>query len=161
MLLVRRRDPGRRDRAGVSTRSILTVGFALLFWVFLIAPNLHLSGLSVPRQARVGRRIRSATCCSWPRLIRFAVAGGQRAPAFYLLVASIVALLAVDCAYNYLLLARLLQPPAQLDVGWIAYFVLWGAAALHPSMLDARGARGRHREAAHAARAWCCSRSPA
>ena len=32
-----------------------------------------------------------------------------------------------------------------LDVGWIAFYVLWGAAALHPSMREARAA-GRRRE---------------
>ena len=46
MLLVRRRDPHRRDRAAMIDSLILTVGFALLSWVFLVAPNLHLSGLT-------------------------------------------------------------------------------------------------------------------
>src|SRR5262249_61564429 len=45
MLLVRRRDPHGRDRAAVLDSLVLTVGFALLFFVFLIAPNMHLSGL--------------------------------------------------------------------------------------------------------------------
>ena len=47
ILLVRRRDPHGRDRTVVVDSLILTVGFALLSWVFLVAPNLHLSGLTV------------------------------------------------------------------------------------------------------------------
>ena len=46
LLLVRRRNPN-GDRAAVIDSLILTVGFALLSWVFLVAPNIHLSGLSL------------------------------------------------------------------------------------------------------------------
>ena len=46
LLLVRRRNP-QGDRAGVIDSLILTVGIALLSWVFLVAPNIHLSGLTL------------------------------------------------------------------------------------------------------------------
>ena len=59
---------------------------------------------------------------------------GKRAPAFYLLVGSIVSLLAVDSAYTYALLTDAYNHQLSYDVGWIAYYLLWGAAALHPSM---------------------------
>ena len=45
-MLVRRRNP-HGDLPGLIDSAILTVGIALLSWVFLIAPNLHLSGLSL------------------------------------------------------------------------------------------------------------------
>ena len=67
-------------------------------------------------------------------MIRLAVDAGKRAPAFYLLVASIVSLLIVDSAYTYALLVNGYHHQLSFDVGWIAYYVLWGAAALHPSM---------------------------
>src|SRR2546430_15665425 len=44
-MLVRRRNP-RPDRAALIDALILTIGVGLLSWVFLIAPNIHLSGLS-------------------------------------------------------------------------------------------------------------------
>ena len=66
--------------------------------------------------------------------IRLAVDKGKRAPAFYLLVASIVSLLAVDSAYTYALLTDAYNHQLSYDVGWISYYLLWGAAALHPSM---------------------------
>ena len=46
LLLVRRRNPD-GDRAAGIDALILTVGFALLSWVILVSPNIHLSGLSL------------------------------------------------------------------------------------------------------------------
>ena len=66
--------------------------------------------------------------------IRLAVDKGKRAPSFYLLVGSIVALLTVDSAYTLALLTDSYNHQLSYDVGWIAYYLLWGAAALHPSM---------------------------
>ena len=132
LLLVRRRNP-KGDKAAVIDSLILTVGFAVLFWVFLIAPNVHLSGLdwlakSVSVAYPVGDVLLLAAA------IRLAVNSGRRVPAFYLLVASIVSLLATDCAYNHALLVGSYHHQLIYDVGWISYLVLWGAAALHPSM---------------------------
>jgi hypothetical protein len=57
-VLVRRRTP-RRDPAAWIDALILTIGFGLLSWVFLIAPNVHLSGQAVtwfhPARGRRGQ----------------------------------------------------------------------------------------------------------
>ena len=103
MLLVRRRDPHGRDPAAVLDSLVLTVGFALLFLVFLIAPNMHLSGLdwlakSVSTAYPIGDVLLLAA------IIRFAVQAGAKTPAFYFLLGSTTALLTTDCAYNYALL---------------------------------------------------------
>ena len=44
-VLIKRRNP-RPDRSALIDALILTIGVGLLSWVFLIAPNVHLSGLS-------------------------------------------------------------------------------------------------------------------
>ena len=132
LLLVRRRNP-RGDRAAVIDSLILTVGFALLSWVFLVAPNVHLSGLS-PLAKAVSVAYPLGDVLLLAAAIRLAVDAGRRVPSFYLLVASIVSLLATDCAYNYALLVGSFHHQLVYDIGWIAYLVLWGAAALHPSM---------------------------
>ncbi|HVN62934.1 MAG TPA: EAL domain-containing protein [Gaiellaceae bacterium] len=132
LLLVRRRNP-RGDKAAVIDSLILTVGFALLSWVFLIAPNVHLSGLSwLAKAVSVAYPVGDVLLLA--AAIRLAVNAGRRVPAFYLLVASIVSLLATDCAYNYAILKGTYHHQLVYDIGWIAYLVLWGAAALHPSM---------------------------
>src|SRR5204862_8020932 len=67
--------------------------------------------------------------------IRLAVDAGKRAPAFYLLSGSIVCLLATDSAYNLAILKNTYDHSQLIyDLGWISYDLLWGAAALHPSM---------------------------
>ncbi len=132
LVLVRRRNP-QGDRAGVIDSLILTVGIALLSWVFLVAPNIHLSGLTLLEKG-VSAAYPLGDILLLAAAIRLAVDTGKRAPAFYLLVASIVSLLAVDSAYTLALLTDSYNHQLIYDVGWIAYYLLWGAAALHPSM---------------------------
>jgi len=132
LLLVRRRNPD-GDRAAGIDALILTVGFALLSWVILVSPNIHLSGLSLLAKS-VSTAYPLGDILLLAAVIRLAVDAGKRAPAFYFLVASIVSLLIVDSAYTYALLVNGYHHQLSFDVGWIAYYVLWGAAALHPSM---------------------------
>ena len=54
--------------------------------------------------------------------------------------ASIVALLVTDFVYGLVTLAGDYDGQVWLDVGWISFYLLWGAAALHPSMARARRA---------------------
>jgi diguanylate cyclase (GGDEF)-like protein/PAS domain S-box-containing protein len=131
-ILVRRRSP-RPDRAALIDALILTIGIGLLSWVFLIAPNVHLENLSL---------LANAVSVAYPlgdvlllaAAIRLAVDAGKRSPAFWLLVSSIVCLMATDSAYNFALLKGTYDHQLIYDAGWIFYYLLWGAAALHPSM---------------------------
>ena len=131
-ILIRRRNP-RPDRTALIDALILTIGIGLLSWVFLIAPNIHLTGLSV---------LANAVSVAYPlgdvlllaAAIRLAVDAGKRTPAFWFLVSSIVCLMATDSAYNYALLKNTYNHQLIYDAGWILYYLLWGAAALHPSM---------------------------
>ena len=132
LILVRRRSP-RPDRAALIDALILTIGIGLLSWVFLIAPNVHLENLSL---------LANSVSVAYPlgdvlllaAAIRLAVDGGKRSPAFWLLVSSIVCLMATDSAYNLALLKDTYNHQLIYDAGWIFYYLLWGAAALHPSM---------------------------
>ena len=132
VLLIRRRNP-RPDRSALIDALILTIGFGLLSWVFLIAPNVHLSGLSwLAKGVSVAYPLGDVLLLA--AVIRLAVDSGKRTPAFWLLVSSVVCLLATDSAYNYALLKNTFHHQLSFDAGWILYYLLWGAAALHPSM---------------------------
>jgi diguanylate cyclase (GGDEF)-like protein/PAS domain S-box-containing protein len=131
LLLVRRRNP-RTDRAGAIDSLILTLGIALLSWVFLIAPNIQLGGNWLPEAVSIAYPVGDILLLA--AAIRLAVDRGVRAPAFYLLAASIVCLLTTDSVYNRMLLDGTYNNQVILDVGWIFYYLLWGASALHPSM---------------------------
>jgi diguanylate cyclase (GGDEF)-like protein/PAS domain S-box-containing protein len=131
LVLVRRRNP-RTDRAGAIDSLILTLGIALLSWVFLIAPNVQLGGDWLPKAVSIAYPVGDILLLA--ATIRLAVDRGVRAPAFYLLAGSIVCLLMTDSVYNRMLLDGSYDGQVILDVGWIFYYLLWGAAALHPSM---------------------------
>jgi diguanylate cyclase (GGDEF)-like protein/PAS domain S-box-containing protein len=134
LMLIRRRNP-ESDRAGVIDSLIMTLGLALLSWVALIAPYLHdetlgLSAKLVSIAYPLGDILLLAAA------IRLAVDSGKRQPAFYLLTSAIVALLVTDFAYGVVTLNGAYHGQVALDIGWISFYLLWGAAALHPSMRE-------------------------
>jgi diguanylate cyclase (GGDEF)-like protein/PAS domain S-box-containing protein len=134
LVLVRRRNP-RPDRSAMIDALILTIGVGLLSWVFLIAPNIHLSELTWFERA-ISAAYPLGDVLLLAAVIRLAVDSGRRTPAFWLFVASIVSLLITDSAYNYALLKGTYNHQLIYDLGWIFYYLLWGAAALHPSMRE-------------------------
>jgi signal transduction histidine kinase len=50
------------------------------------------------------------------------------------MIAAIAALFASDVTYGWLQLHFTYEPGGFLEGGWMAFYLLWGAAALHPSM---------------------------
>jgi diguanylate cyclase (GGDEF)-like protein/PAS domain S-box-containing protein len=131
-MLIRRRNP-EADRAGVIDSLIMTLGLALLSWVALIAPYLHDETLGVSAKL-VSIAYPLGDILLLAAAIRLAVDTGKRQPAFYLLASAIVALLVTDFAYGVVTLNGDYHGQVILDVGWISFYLLWGAAALHPSM---------------------------
>ena len=83
LVLVKRRNP-RRDPAALIDALILTIGIGLLSWVFLIAPNIHLTGhLWLGKAVSIAYPLGDVLLLA--AAIRLAVDAGKRAPAFYLL----------------------------------------------------------------------------
>ena len=132
LLLVRRRNP-ESDRPGVIDSLIMTLGLALLSWVGLIAPYLEDGQLTIVAKL-VSIAYPLGDILLLAAAIRLAVDTGKRQPAFYLLTLSIVALLVTDFVYGLMTLNGSYDGQVLLDVGWISFYLLWGAAALHPSM---------------------------
>jgi len=132
LLMIRRRNAG-RDWASLIDASVVTIGLALLSWVFLISPytrdtTLHLGTKLVSIAYPLGDILILGVAA------RMAVGAGRRSPAYYMLISAIVAVLVTDSVYGWILLHGSYNPGDPLDGGWILYYVLWGAAALHPSM---------------------------
>ena len=134
LMLIRRRNP-EGDRAGVIDSLIMTLGLALLSWVALIAPYLHDETMTVTGKL-VSVAYPLGDILLLAAAIRLAVDTGKRQPAFYLLASAIVALLVTDFAYGVVTLHGAYDGQVSLDVGWISFYLLWGAAALHPSMRE-------------------------
>ncbi|MBV9311171.1 MAG: EAL domain-containing protein [Solirubrobacterales bacterium] len=132
LLLIRRRNPG-RDWASLVDSVIFTIGLAMLSWIFLMAPYAH------DKSLHLGTKLVSI---AYPLMdilvlgvaVRMAVGSGRRSPAYYMMISGVGALLITDSVYGWIQLHGSYKPGDPLDGGWILYYVLWGAAALHPSM---------------------------
>jgi diguanylate cyclase (GGDEF)-like protein/PAS domain S-box-containing protein len=132
LVAVRARNP-QGDRAGVLDALIITVGMALLSWIFLMAPYVHDATLS-PLAKAVSIAYPLGDVLVLAAALRLALDGGRHRGSFFLLTAAMAAVLTTDSAYGYALLNGSFHHQLSYDAGWLAYYVLWGAAALHPSM---------------------------
>ncbi|MFB3737622.1 MAG: ATP-binding protein [Candidatus Velamenicoccus archaeovorus] len=133
ILLVRRRSPG-RDRASLIDSCIVGIGVGTVSWVFLIAPYAHDASL---------RMIEKLVATGYPIMdlalftvaVRLAVGSGKRSSAFYLMIAAVVVLFVTDSIYGWIVLHGAYDnTTGYLEGGWGMFYLLWGAAALHPSM---------------------------
>jgi diguanylate cyclase (GGDEF)-like protein/PAS domain S-box-containing protein len=131
-LLVHRRTAG-RDRAGFIDATIITAGVGLVSWVLLIAPYVRNEDIGVvERLASIALPVGDVALLA--TAARLAVGGGRRPVAFWLLAGSLVPLLASDSLYGYVNLTGTWSEHNPVELGWLAFYFGWGAAALHPSM---------------------------
>ncbi|MGH2554779.1 MAG: putative bifunctional diguanylate cyclase/phosphodiesterase [Actinomycetota bacterium] len=132
-LLIRSRTPG-RDRDSLVESMIVAIGLGLLAWEFLMAP--HARDFTLPLLVKL-------TSMAYPLMdvvllaavVRMTVGAGRREPSFYLLVSACLALVATDAALGTMQISGVAYEKGWLlEAGWLSFFVLSGAAALHPSM---------------------------
>jgi signal transduction histidine kinase/DNA-binding response OmpR family regulator len=133
VMLVRRRSAG-RYRDTLIDALIIATGAAVLAWVFLMEPNLHASGLST-----LGRVVAMA----YPAmdvLLLAAIASllftpGVRSIALGFLAVGVAGQLCSDAGLALTDLNDTFRFGAPYFVGWLVFYSLLGAAALHPSMV--------------------------
>ncbi len=132
LLIRQRRSPG--DRGSLIDAAMITIGIGTLSWVFLIAPYVTNSSLSlVEKSVDMAYPLMDILVITFA--VRLAVGGGRKAPSLYLMMTGVVALFITDAIYGWLLLHTGYTPGSGLlEIGWIAFYVLFGAAALHASM---------------------------
>jgi PAS domain S-box-containing protein len=132
LLLVRSRTPG-RDSASLLDALIIAVGFGVLAWVYLLEPYTRHTG-----ESEASRLVSMAFAVMDVLLLavtaRLVVGNGARPRAFHLMTASILCLVLTDVAYGAIELNGSYSVGSSLDVGWMSAHLLWGAAALDPSM---------------------------
>ncbi len=134
LVLVRRRNRG-GGGPGLIDALIMSLGLSLISGVTLIAPYAHDPTMSLlPKLVSIAYPVGDIILLA--AAIRLAVDTGKRRPSFYLLTASIVTLLSTDFVYGLLTLHNTYSHQLWLDAGWIFFYLLWGAAALHPSMSE-------------------------
>jgi signal transduction histidine kinase len=134
LLLIRRRSPGRNVPSLIDA-TIITIGVGLLSWVFLIAPYVRARELSLA-QRLVSIAYPLGDVLVLAVATRLAIGSRQRTSSWWLLTGSLLALLVADSLFLFLQLNGTWQVGGPVDIGWIVFFVGWGAAALHPSMVE-------------------------
>jgi diguanylate cyclase (GGDEF)-like protein/PAS domain S-box-containing protein len=132
LLLIRKRDPG-RDWTSLVDAAIVTIGLGLLSWIFLIAPYAEDAKLHLGTKL-VSIAYPLADILMLGVGVRMAVGSGRRSLAYYMIISAIGAVTITDSIYGWIQLHGTYNPGDLLDGGWILYYLLMGAAALHPSM---------------------------
>ncbi|HWH96297.1 MAG TPA: hypothetical protein VNT03_20715, partial [Baekduia sp.] len=132
LLVVKRRAARSTDRGAVDA-TILTIGLAVPSWIALIAPYLHDGSLSLDAKL-VSVAYPLGDVLLLAAALRLALDGGKRGAAFNLMSSAIALLLVTDFVYGLTILHGTYDGQLWLDLGWLGFYVLWGAAALHPSM---------------------------
>jgi diguanylate cyclase (GGDEF)-like protein/PAS domain S-box-containing protein len=134
LLLVRQRNPG-RDRESIIDSLIVAVGIGVISWVFLMGPIARDSSSTV-LQKLVSMGYPFMDLMLLTVVIRLVIGPGRRGTAFYLMPAAVIALFLTDFAYSYISVQGIVYNQAgYLEAGWATFYILWGAAALHPSMV--------------------------
>ena len=132
VVLMRAAQPA-RDRGAVIDALVVTIGVGTLVWVFLMAPYAHDGQLTL---------LTKLVSLAYPAMdllvlaiaARLVLRGGLHGPAGSMLAAGLVALMATDSVYGWISLHAGYDTGNLLDGGWIAFYLLLGTAALHPSM---------------------------
>ncbi|MFB7615922.1 putative bifunctional diguanylate cyclase/phosphodiesterase [Kitasatospora sp. NPDC056181] len=124
-----------QDRASLLDALILTMGLALLAWIYLILPYARNPDLSWFQKA-VSMAYPLGDVIVLFLLLRLLVPRGGSSRALQLLTVGTVGLLISDILYGLIQLHGDWHIGTPVDLGWAAFYTAWGAAALHPSMVE-------------------------
>jgi diguanylate cyclase (GGDEF)-like protein/PAS domain S-box-containing protein len=132
LILIRARSGG-NNRAALLDALLPTAGLGLLSWVFLIAPYVRDTGLTLPEKL---------TSVAYPlgdvlalaMLLRLFTAPGRKPASITILGAGVTGLLVTDVLYGLRQLAGNWEVGGPTDAGWVFFYTAIGVSALHPSM---------------------------
>jgi hypothetical protein len=131
LVLIRGRISG-RDRAGLIDVAIIATGLGLLSWIFLMKPIAADPSLSLPERL-ISLAYPLGDVLLLAMAARLATSPGARTVSYRLLGLALVLLLGADIGYAVLNLVSSYEG-GLIDAGWLLSYVVWGTAALHPSM---------------------------
>ena len=124
-----------RDRRSLIDALTLTVGMALLSWIYLILPYVHNPALSwLQKSVAIGYPLGDVLLLAM--IARLIVPGTARSRSAQFLILGIVGMLASDVSFGLIQLYGSFHNGTVVDLGWAVFYTAWGAAALHPSMSE-------------------------
>jgi hypothetical protein len=122
-----------KDMGALLDALIVTSAAALLSWVYLIQPYVHAQDMTLfQKLISIDYPLGDiAILCVLARLLSNGV---LRNRSVGLLTVGALGLLAADVAYGVVQLNGNWSTGGPTDIGWVLFYLCWGAAALHPSM---------------------------
>ncbi len=132
VLFIRARS-AERDMRSVLDAFTLTVGLALLAWLFLLVPDATNPSLSWP-QRFVSVAYPIGDLIILMTLARMLAPGAEPGASAVLITVGTIAGVGSDVAYDLVQNSGNRHGGTLLTLGWLVCYIAWGAAALHPSM---------------------------
>jgi diguanylate cyclase (GGDEF)-like protein len=131
-LLLSVRGHAGRDLTGLVDAAIVATGLGLVLWVWVLNPIASDSSVSTVERL-ISTAYPAFDVLLLVLLARLFTAAGRATPSVRLLGLAVLLLLVADIVFSLISLYSDGDAPA-LDAGWLLSYVMWAAAALHPSM---------------------------
>jgi len=128
-VLVHSRRPT-RDTPGLIDSAIVMLGLGLLSWVLVADPIVDDASIAWVDRA-IAAAYPAGDILLLALVVRLVSVPGSRSPSFRLLVAALIPLITADTVFAMEIGS---SDTRVLDVMWLGSYLLWGAAALHPTM---------------------------
>ncbi|GIE99430.1 putative bifunctional diguanylate cyclase/phosphodiesterase [Paractinoplanes rishiriensis] len=143
---------GNRDPGSLLDSYALAAGVGLFLWVALVSPNVRNPDLTDVDKI-------SVVCFALGDVVLLALSTRlllevRRGWAVVLVILGAAGLFTADILYGLLRLAGTWASGGPVDLGWFAFYLLWGAAALHPSMTGLTEPRPPRPRSVNARRLW-------
>jgi two-component system chemotaxis sensor kinase CheA len=124
-----------KDWASLVDAAIITTGFGLLAWVFVIRPEASDANLTIlTRTTAIAYVVGDLVILGM--MVRLVLGGGTHSMAFRLMVTGLLSMLSADIGWAVVNQLGVTPPPAVqhlLEMASMTTFVLFGASAVHPS----------------------------
>jgi diguanylate cyclase (GGDEF)-like protein/PAS domain S-box-containing protein len=133
LLMIRRQSPG-RDWPSLIDAGIVTVGVAIVGWTFLVQPSISDDTGALETTVALAFPVMDVLLVSLAA--RMVLGPGLRSPAFAMVTVALVFQLAGDALYGFGSLHGWYRVGDSVDLFFVVAAVLWGTAALHPSMVE-------------------------
>jgi diguanylate cyclase (GGDEF)-like protein/PAS domain S-box-containing protein len=132
LLMIRKQAPG-RDWPSLVDAGIVTVGVAIVAWTFLMQPRIAPDSGALETVVALAFPVMDVLLVSLAA--RMVLGPGLRSPAFAMVTTALVFQLFGDALYGIGALHGWYQAGDPIDLLFVGSALLWGTAALHPSMV--------------------------
>ena len=133
LMMIRKQVPG-RDWASLVDAGIVTVGVAIVAWTFVMQPRLSPDSDGVETVVALAFPVMGVLLVSLAA--RMVLGNGLRSPAFAMVIVALLFQLVGDALYSFGSLHGWYRSGDSIDLLFVVSAVLWGTAALHPSMVE-------------------------